>query len=253
MKKRALSILLALLLTLTACATTASTPEAKAAGSASIQSLALEPGADAAQVTLTVAEESALLVAVYDTDRKMVALGGRRVSPGESPVSVPLTAPAPQRFQAKAFLLSDSQAPTCESFLLDPAEDTPEISDQEEPNMNQITLTFNGHTYPATLEDNSSAQALVQLIRDNGGAMTVRMNEYGGWEKVGSLGQTLPSSDVQTTTDPGDFVLYSSDQIVLFYGSNSWAYTRLGRLDDPAGLKEALGGGDVDVTFQLAP
>ncbi len=119
--------------------------------------------------------------------------------------------------------------------------------------MTQLTLTFNGHTYPATLADNASAQALVQMIRDNGGAMTVHMNEYGGWEKVGSLGQTLPSSDVQTTTAPGDFVLYSSDQIVLFYGSNSWAYTRLGRIDDPTGLKEALGGGDVDVTFQLAP
>ncbi len=118
--------------------------------------------------------------------------------------------------------------------------------------MTQITLAFNGHTYPATLEDNASAQALVQLIRDNGGAVTVHMNEYGGWEKVGSLGQTLPSSDVQTTTDPGDFVLYSDDQIVLFYGSNSWAYTRLGHLDDPAGLREALGSGDVDVTFQLA-
>ncbi len=252
MKKGALSILLALLLTLTACATTASAPQARAAGSSSIQSLALEPGEDTARVTLTVAEESALLVAVYDMDQKMVSLGGSRVTPGESPVSVPLTAPAPQQFRARAFLLSGSLTPACESVLLDPAEDGPEISDQEEPNMNQITLTFNGHTYPATLADNSSAQAFAQMIRDNGGAMTVHMNEYGGWEKVGPLGRTLPSSDVQTTTAPGDFVLYSSNQIVLFYGSNSWAYTRLGRVDDPAGLKEALGDGDVDITFQLA-
>ncbi len=253
MKKRALSILLALLLTLTACATSASTPEARAAGSASIQGLALEPGEATARVTLTVAGESALLVAVYDADNRIVALGGRRASPGESPVSVKLSAPAPQRFRAKAFLLSGSLTPVCESFLLDPAAETPGISDQEEPSMNQITLTFNGHTYPATLEDNASAQAFAQMIRESGGAMTVHMNEYGGWEKVGALGQTLPSSDVQTTTDPGDFVLYSSNQIVLFYGSNSWAYTRLGRIDDPTGLKEALGGGDVDITFQLAP
>ncbi len=253
MKKGALSILLALLLTLTACAATATTPEARAAGSSSIQSLALEPGADTAQVTLTVAEESALLVAVYDADSRMVALGGCRVGPEETAASVPLTAPAPQQFRAKAFLMNGSLTPACESALLDPAAETPEIPDQEEPSMNQITLTFNGHTYPATLEDNSSAQAFAQMILDNGGAMTVRMNEYGGWEKVGSLGQTLPSSDVQTTTAPGDFVLYSSDQIVLFYGSNSWAYTRLGRLDDPSGLREALGSGDVDVTFQLAP
>lgn len=252
MKRRALSILLALLLTLTACAT-ASNPEAQAAGSSSIQSLELEPGETTAQVTLTVAEETALLVAVYDADQKMVALGGCRVGPGESPVSVKLSAPAPERFRAKAFLLSGSLTPVCESFLLDPAAEKPDISEQEEPSMNQITLTFNGHTYPATLEDNASAQSFAQMILDNGGAMTVHMNEYGGWEKVGSLGRTLPSSDVQITTAPGDFVLYSSDQIVLFYGSNSWAYTRLGHIDDPSGLKEALGGGDVDVTFQLAP
>ncbi len=251
MKRRALSILLALLLTLTACAT-ASNPEAQAAGSSAIQGLELEPGETTAQVTLTVAEESALLVAVYDADQKMVALGGCRVGPEESTASVPLTAPAPQQFRAKAFLINGSLTPACESISLDSAAETPDISDQEEPSMNQITLTFNGHTYPATLEDNASAQALVQVIRDSGGAMTVHMNEYGGWEKVGPLGQTLPSSDVQTTTAPGDFVLYSSDQIVLFYGPNSWAYTRLGRIDDPAGLKEALGAGDVDVTFQLA-
>ncbi len=150
-------------------------------------------------------------------------------------------------------LLLTFTAPAPERFPPDPAADTPDISDQEEPSMTQITLTFNGHTYPATLEDNASAQALVRMIEEKGGSMTVHMNEYGGWEKVGGLGQTLPSSDVQTTTAPGDFVLYSSDQIVLFYGSNSWAYTRLGRVDDPAGLKETLGGGDVDITFQLAP
>ncbi len=249
MKKRAFSILLALLLTLTACAT-ASNPEARAAGSSSIRSLELEPGETAARVSITVAEESALLVAVYDVDQKMVALGGCRVGPEETAASVPLSAPAPQQFRAKAFLMNGSLTPACESISLDSAAEKPDISDQEEPNMTQITLTFNGHTYPATLEDNASAQAFAQLLKS--GPLTVHMSEYGGWEKVGALGQTLPSSDVQTTTGPGDFVLYSSDQIVLFYGSNSWAYTRLGRIDDPAGLKEALGDGDVDVTFQLA-
>ncbi len=126
------------------------------------------------------------------------------------------------------------------------------LKDREEIPMNQITLSFNGHTYTATLADNSSAEAFAELLKSSGGSMTIHMSEYGGWEKVGSLGQTLPSSDTQTTTAAGDFVLYSSNQIVLFYGSNSWSYTRLGRIDDPSGLREALGDGDVEITFQLA-
>lgn len=118
--------------------------------------------------------------------------------------------------------------------------------------MDKITLSFNGHTYTATLADNSSAEAFAELLESKGGSMTIRMDEYGGWEKVGSLGQTLPNEDTQTTTEAGDFVLYQSRSIVLFYGSNSWSYTRLGRLDDPAGLRDALGSGDVDITFALA-
>ncbi|MCM1297339.1 MAG: cyclophilin-like fold protein, partial [Muribaculaceae bacterium] len=85
-----------------------------------------------------------------------------------------------------------------------------------------------------------------------GGSLTIHMSEYRAWAKVGPLGQALTAHNTQTTTPAGDFVLYSGDQIVLFYGSNSWSYTRLGRLDDPSGLKEALGDGDVDITFQLA-
>ncbi len=126
------------------------------------------------------------------------------------------------------------------------------LKDREEDTMKQIALSFNGHTYTATLADNSSAQAFAELLKSEGGAMSVHMSEYGGWEKVGALGQTLPSSDTQTTTAPGDFVLYQSNSVVLFYGSNSWSYTRLGRIDDPSGLREALGDGDVEITFRLA-
>ncbi len=118
--------------------------------------------------------------------------------------------------------------------------------------MKQITLTFNGHTYTATLEKNAAVDAFVALLRENGGSITISAGDYGGWEKVGPLGQALPCDDVQTTTSVGDFVLYSGDQIVLFYGSNSWSYTRLGRINDPGGLREALGDGDVDITFRLA-
>ena len=75
--------------------------------------------------------------------------------------------------------------------------------------------------------------------------------DYAGFEKVGALGTSLPSSDRPTTTQAGDIVLYQGDQIVLFYGSNSWNYTRLGQIEELNGWQEALGNGDVSVTFSL--
>ena len=76
---------------------------------------------------------------------------------------------------------------------------------------------------------------------------------YGGFEQVGSLGTSLPRKDVQTTTSAGDIVLYSGNQVVVFYGSNSWSYTRLGHISDKsaAELKELLGHGDVAITFHM--
>jgi hypothetical protein len=76
---------------------------------------------------------------------------------------------------------------------------------------------------------------------------------YGGFEQVGLLGVSLPREDVQTQTTAGDIVLYSGNQIVIFYGSNSWAYTRLGRITDQsaADLTEVLGNGDVAITVSM--
>ena len=76
------------------------------------------------------------------------------------------------------------------------------------------------------------------------------MSMYGGFEQVGSMGQSLPRNDVQTTTHYGDIVLYSGNQIVIFYGSNTWSYTRLGHVDlTQEEMTELLGGGDVTVTI----
>ena len=74
---------------------------------------------------------------------------------------------------------------------------------------------------------------------------------YGGFEQVGAIGQSLPRKDSQTTTEAGDIVLYSGDQIVVFYGSNSWAYTRLGHIRDKSAqeMAELLGNGDVTITI----
>ena len=99
-------------------------------------------------------------------------------------------------------------------------------------------------------EDNASVEALKMLA---GEGLTVEMSMYGGFEQVGSIGQSLPRDDRQTTTTSGDIVLYSGNQLVVFYGSNSWAYTRLGHITDqtPEQMKALLGSGDVTITLSM--
>ena len=97
-------------------------------------------------------------------------------------------------------------------------------------------------------EDNESAAALKELARDG---LIIQMSMYGGFEQVGSIGKSLPREDSQTTTQAGDIVLYSGNQLVVCYGSNSWAYTRLGKIADKSvsELSELLGSGDVIITL----
>lgn len=114
---------------------------------------------------------------------------------------------------------------------------------------NTFYVSVGEKVFSATFADNSGAQALKELLAD--GDITIRMSDYGGFEKVGSLGQSLPTENSQTTTQAGDIVLYQGSQIVIFYGSNSWSYTRLGKIDDLAGWQEALGNGDVAVTLSM--
>ena len=100
-------------------------------------------------------------------------------------------------------------------------------------------------------ENNESAEALKDLCAEE--PLVIQMSMYGGFEQVGSIGTRLPSDDEQTSTSAGDIVLYSSNQIVVFYGSNSWAYTRLGHItdQDAAGMIDLLGNGDVTITISL--
>ena len=99
-------------------------------------------------------------------------------------------------------------------------------------------------------EDNASVEALRALAAEG---ITIEMSMYGGFEQVGSIGQSLPRDDAQTTTTSGDIVLYSGNQLVVFYGSNSWAYTRLGHITDqtPEQMKALLGNGDVTITLSM--
>ena len=119
----------------------------------------------------------------------------------------------------------------------------------EEISAMNMMVQVGGSTFTATLEENTAVDALVEMMEQD--PVTIQMSAYSGFEKVGPLGTSLPASNQQTTTQAGDIVLYQGNQIVMFYGSNSWSYTRLGHIDDLTGWEEALGSGDVTVTFSL--
>lgn len=122
-------------------------------------------------------------------------------------------------------------------------------STTEESTVKKINLQIGNSSFTATLESNATVDTLVEMLRK--APITIQMSDYSGFEKVGSLGTSLPTGNKQTTTQSGDIVLYNGNQIVTFYGSNSWSYTRLGKIDDLSGWKNALGSGDVTVTFSL--
>lgn len=142
----------------------------------------------------------------------------------------------------------ETQIEAAESSFPDRKE-TEVIMTSEEIVEKALHLYINEKEIAVTWENNASVEALIGLAEEN--PITVQMSMYGGFEQVGSLGSRLPSNDVQTTTSAGDIVLYASSQIVIFYGSNSWAYTRLGKAADQtaAQMADLLGNGNVTVTI----
>ena len=114
---------------------------------------------------------------------------------------------------------------------------------------NVINLKVNNHVLKVKLEDNSAAKALMNKLKK--GDVTIHAEDYGGFEKVGDLGFSLPRSDKYITTSAGDIVLYEGDEISLFYNSNSWSYTKLGKVQNIKDLKKILGTGDVKLVLSL--
>ena len=116
----------------------------------------------------------------------------------------------------------------------------------------KLYITIDGKTLPVVLVDNAATLALVAALQE--GDITYEAHDYGGFEKVGALGRSLPTSNTQITTQAGDVILYSGNQIVLFYGSNSWSYTRLGRMEyaSQAELESFLKAGQGNVTVKLS-
>ena len=125
------------------------------------------------------------------------------------------------------------------------------IVDDEKEETNHMNIQIGDYSFTATLEDNSSAEALKEYLSD--GPVTLSLEDYAGMEKVGNLGTSLPRNDKQMNTSAGDIILYQGRSFVIYYGTNSWSLTRLGRIDHISAdeLKEALGIGNVEVTLSL--
>ena len=129
-----------------------------------------------------------------------------------------------------------------------PSDDNQTTKEDETTNM-ELTLKINDIEVDVIWTDNDSVRALKNLAKDG---LTINMSKYGGFEQVGSIGSTLPSADTRITTNPGDIVLYSSNQIVLFYDSNTWSYTKLGHINlSKSELSDLLGDEEVVITLIL--
>ena len=132
-------------------------------------------------------------------------------------------------------------------------EPTPTAHEEEQQEEQDMALKMMIGSTPVAVswEDNDAVEALKALCQN--APLTIPMSMYGGFEQVGSIGAELPQDDVQTTTSAGDIVLYAGDQLVVFYGSNTWAYTRLGHISDQTEqeLTALLSNGDVTITLTL--
>lgn len=115
----------------------------------------------------------------------------------------------------------------------------------------QLTMKIGDTPVAVQWEENASVDALKTLVQDS--PLTIQMSMYGGFEQVGSIGTTLPRSDVRITTNAGDIVLYSGNQMVVFYGSNTWAYTKLGHVSDKTAqeMTALLSNGNVTITVAM--
>ena len=127
----------------------------------------------------------------------------------------------------------------------------PETEKQIEASDTMIYAHIGDQALEILLESNSSAAAFIEEL--DRGDITVELHDYGSFEKVGPLGMDLPTNDERITTEPGDLILYQGNQITIYYDTNTWSFTRLGKVQclSQAELKAILGDGDVTVTFSL--
>lgn len=172
----------------------------------------------------------------------LVTLAGCYSAPeATTTTAAQITAPA----EKKSETTTEKTAETTASETTTQTEEITTVTEAAE----SMTLKIGERKVPVTWEDNASVEELKKLAANG---LTIKMSKYGGFEQVGSIGRSITSNDKQTKTAPGDIVLYSGNQMVIFYGTNSWAYTRLGKIDlSKNELKALLGKNNVTVTVSM--
>ncbi len=145
---------------------------------------------------------------------------------------------------------SSAKNDTEQSDDIVPETDMPETQDETLTDAGKnLHLSIGETKVDVIWENNAAVAALSEMAAED--SLVIEMSMYGGFEQVGELGKTLPRNDERITAEAGDILLYSGSRIVVFYGTNVWGYTRLGRIMDktPYELADLLGNGDVSITI----
>ena len=125
---------------------------------------------------------------------------------------------------------------------------------EKQSTMDKMYITIDGQTLTATLAGNTSAQALMEALKQ--APIIYEAHDYGNFEKVGPLGQSFPENNESITTEPGDIILYQGSNLCLYYDTNTWTFTRIGKIEGKtqAELKQILkaGQGNITVTLSLS-
>lgn len=154
------------------------------------------------------------------------------------------------KFYAKSLWINASKHSQRKALLEQWLKDV-NYNDNVNVDYNTMNLKVNNSTMKVKLSDNAAAKALVERLKE--GTITYNAYDYGGFEKVGALGFSLPSNDTYITTEPGDIMLYTSNQLCIFFDSNSWEYSPIGKIEGMTKqqLKDAFGTGEVSITLSL--
>ena len=161
----------------------------------------------------------------------------------------PETAEEPEKAEISEKTKKSERTEIADTEEVEESERT-EIADTEESKESKdMKLIINQTEVSVLWEDNAAVADLKDAVSDN--QITIEMSMYGGFEQVGSIGRSLTRDDKQITTNPGDIVLYNGNQLVIFYGSNSWSYTKLGKVQNISNdeLTELLSNGDVTINI----
>ena len=138
---------------------------------------------------------------------------------------------------------------TTEVIETEPATDVV-VTEPDDESEQLLKIDVNGNTFYADFEDNSSAKALKEKLQ--AGSITLEMEDYGGFEKVGDLPFSLPTNDGNITTTAGDVILYQGNKLTIYYDTNTWNFTKVARIRDAdSSLKSKLGEGTVKATFTI--